>query len=104
MSQWYLLDENNVPQLADTSDLASYFEKLEPQRRIAFDSGEFGGHIVKVSTVFLGLDHSWGGGAPLVFETMIFGGEHSDYQERCSTYEGALKMHKVAMALVEKTP
>ena len=29
---------------------------------------------VRVSTVFLGLDHSFGGGDPLWFETMIFGG------------------------------
>jgi hypothetical protein len=27
---------------------------------------------VKVSTVWLGLDHNWGGGRPLIFETMAF--------------------------------
>ncbi len=26
-----------------------------------------------VSTVFLGLDHNWSGGEPILFETMIFG-------------------------------
>ena len=29
---------------------------------------------VRVSTVFLGIDHNWGGGEPLLFETMVFGG------------------------------
>jgi hypothetical protein len=47
-----------------------------------------------VSTIFLGLDHSWGDGPPLVFETMIFAG-HMDheYQTRCSTYNQAVKGH-----------
>ena len=28
---------------------------------------------IRVSTVFLGLNHQYGGGPPLIFETMIFG-------------------------------
>jgi hypothetical protein len=47
-----------------------------------------------VSTVFLGLDHQWGDGPPLVFETMIFGGEHDQYQERYSTWDEAEAGHK----------
>jgi len=53
---------------------------------------------VKVSTVFLGLDHSFGHGPPLLFETMIFGGEHDQYQERFETWEQAEAGHKVAVA------
>lgn len=56
---------------------------------------------VLVSTVFLGLDHNFGGGAPLLFETMIFGGVHDQYQDRCSTWEQAEVMHKEAVDLVE---
>jgi hypothetical protein len=55
---------------------------------------------VHVSTVFLGLDHGYGG-AILLFETMIFGGEHDGYQERYSTWEEAEVGHKQAVALVE---
>lgn len=56
---------------------------------------------VRVSTVFLGIDHSFfGSGSPLWFETMIFGGEHDMYQERCSTWEEAEQMHKRACELV----
>lgn len=29
-----------------------------------------------------------------LFETMVFGGELDQGQDRCSTYEQALKMHK----------
>lgn len=55
----------------------------------------------RVSTVFLGLDHSHGYGPPLLFETMIFGGEHDQHQERCSTYEQALEMHRKAVEKVK---
>jgi len=56
---------------------------------------------VEVSTVFLGLDHRWfDGGPPLLFETMIFGGHHDGYQERCSTWEQAEEQHATALRLV----
>jgi hypothetical protein len=58
---------------------------------------------VEVSTVFLGLDHNWGGGEPLLFETMIFGGELDGEQWRYSTWEEAEKGHKRACGLVSKT-
>jgi len=56
---------------------------------------------VKVSTVFLGLDHSFGEGPPLLFETMIFGGEHDQYMERFETWEQAETGHKVAVASIK---
>lgn len=55
---------------------------------------------VNVSTVWLGLDHSFGGGPPLIFETMIFGGRHSEEQWRYSTEEEALTGHRAAVDLV----
>lgn len=56
--------------------------------------------VVQVSTVFLGLDHRFGDqGPPPLFETMIFGGEHDEYQERCSTWEEAEAMHTEACKL-----
>lgn len=56
-------------------------------------------NTVSVSTVFLGLDHNWGNGPPILFETMIFGGEHDDYQTRCATLVEAKKMHTRALWL-----
>lgn len=53
----------------------------------------------RVSTVWLGLDQSFWGGPPLIFETMIFGGKHDQYQERYSTKDQALEGHKHALAL-----
>lgn len=56
----------------------------------------------RISTVFLGLDHSFThGGEPIIFETMIFGGEHDQYQDRCSTWEQAEKMHLKAKKLLK---
>ena len=49
--------------------------------------------FVEVSTVFLGIDHNHFGGMPLLFETMIFGGEHEYEMTRCSTWEEAEAMH-----------
>ena len=52
-----------------------------------------------VSTVMLGIDHSFGmGGPPLLFETMTFGGELDEYQERYSTRAEALVGHAKAVA------
>jgi hypothetical protein len=55
---------------------------------------------IRVSTVFLGIDHNLSGkGPPLLFETMIFGGTHNDYQKRYSTYKEAEEGHKEACKL-----
>lgn len=58
---------------------------------------------IRISTVFLGLDHNYGEGPPILFETMIFGGAHDQYQERYCTWEEAEEGHKVAVKLVEDT-
>ena len=56
-----------------------------------------------ISTVFLGLDHSFGfGELPLLFETMIFrGGEGRDCWW-CSTWEEAEKQHAMAVEVVRR--
>jgi hypothetical protein len=56
----------------------------------------------RVSTVFLGLDYSFvPGGAPVLWETMIFGGEHDGYQDRYTSYADALAGHAKALAMVK---
>lgn len=59
---------------------------------------------VHVSTVFLGLDHSFGHGAPLLFETMIFGGEHDEFCMRYSTLEEAMRGHEKVVEMVNTPP
>ena len=53
-----------------------------------------------ISTVFLGLDHNpTGRGQPVLFETMIFGGWHDEFQVRYRTYDEAEAGHKRAVAM-----
>jgi hypothetical protein len=60
-------------------------------------------NCVSVSTVFLGINHNFfNHDPPLLFETMIFGGRHDQYQNRCCTWEEAEKMHEEAVALVKR--
>lgn len=56
---------------------------------------------LKVSTVFLGLDHNWGEGPPALFETMIFGIDDDEYQTRCSTWEEAEAQHAEAVRIAQ---
>lgn len=49
----------------------------------------------EVSTVFLSMDHNYGEGDPVLWETMVFGGKHDGDMSRCSgTRTDALKMHE----------
>lgn len=57
---------------------------------------------IKVSTVFLGLDHNYEDGPPILFETMIFGGKHDEYQERYSTWDEAVEGHARAVKLASE--
>lgn len=57
---------------------------------------------VRISTVFLGLDHNYSQmGPPILFETMIFGGKHDEYQERYATWDEAVEGHNKAVKLVK---
>ena len=47
-----------------------------------------------VSTVWMGLDHNFRDGPPLIFESMYFGGGDEEDQERYSTEAEALAGHE----------
>jgi hypothetical protein len=99
MSRWYILNNNNKPIPASIIEAADWLEEGSDRRTVKRD--EIGD--ILVSTVFLGLDHSWTpGGKPVLWETMIFGGEHDQYQERYTSHKDALEGHKKALELVNK--
>ena len=56
---------------------------------------------VRVSTVWLGINHNIMGSRPVVFELMIFGGEHDEYQERFYSEEDAVKRHDEVVASIK---
>lgn len=87
MAGLYIL-VNGKPQ--QTDDINLWGLEFEKNRIVRFD--EIDG--VSISTVFLGIDHSFGGGTPLLFETMVFGGKHDGYTLRYETMEQAIVGHK----------
>lgn len=96
MSDQYIL-EGHTPVACD--DLTSWAMQFESADRAVAKTkiGE-----VKISTVFLGLDPSFGGGDPLLFETIVFGGELDGEQDRYSTWEEAEAGHHAMVDKVKK--
>jgi hypothetical protein len=84
----YVLDENGEP-VAET-DLLAWGRWMESgNRRLAFTKTERS----EVSTVFLGIDHGHGGIAPVLWETMVFGGPLDQEQARYASKTAALAGH-----------
>lgn len=53
-----------------------------------------------VSTVFLGIDHNFGGkGGPVLWETMVFRGTEVVHQDRYTTRQDAEAGHQAALEL-----
>lgn len=88
-------DRNGEPM-----EMMEWAEAFESQdRAVAKDT--VGG--IDVSTVYLGIDHSFGQGPPLIFETMVFNhGRSEEYQWRYSTEEGARTGHARILAWVRE--
>lgn len=72
MSNWY--DRAGKPIDALTANDLLGDPKYKRVALTRVTSGSDPNVEYRVSTVWLGLDHNWGGGEPLLFETMSFGG------------------------------
>ncbi len=101
MINYWILDKDHNPIPAvDVMEWGRFFEKSD--RVVARDQvGD-----ITISTVFLGIDHRMDrpqdhGNPPILFETMIFGGEHDQYMDRCATWIEAEAMHAKAKAMVQ---
>lgn len=83
MGRYYRLDDRHTLIECSAPDMGL--------ARVALDM--IGG--VDISTVFLGIDHRFGGGGPpILFETMIFGGgPHDENCERYCTWDEAVAGH-----------
>jgi hypothetical protein len=96
----YILKDGKVEPIDVSTDeglmeWGRWFEKAD--RHIGCD--EIDG--IKISTVFLGLDHGWGGGRPVLFETMVFGGKHDQHMQRYYTLTQAQAGHDQVVAMVK---
>lgn len=86
----YILEGKDIIE-SNSLEWARYFEKAD--RRVnRYERGD-----VVVSTVFLGLDHrviGEGKAPPILFETLVFGGELDGEMERYCTYDEAEEGHE----------
>jgi hypothetical protein len=94
----YILAGKTPVECKDILTWGRWFEKAERHVGKTEQDG------ITVSTVFLGLDHNYGEGPPVLFETMIFGGDHNEYQERYCTWEEAEAGHEEACKLAFGDP
>jgi hypothetical protein len=102
--RWYILGEDGKPERAEVMTAAGWFETQREKRIIEKTNvpadQSCDGEKCEVSTVFLCLDHGISNDAssdPVLWETMIFGGRHNDYQERYTSLEDAKLGHKKAV-------
>ena len=98
MSDKYILNRKIPVKEPDLMKWGKWFETAE--RRVA--KTEING--ITISTIFLGLDHNYfGNEVPILFETMVFGGELDQEEERYSTWEEAVKGHDEMVKRVSNT-
>jgi len=100
----YILKGKKPVHISDLIAWGIWLEKsMETGERIVAKN-QVGG--LEVSTVFLGLDHSFGVGLPQLFETIIFDKDHCVVEEfRYATWEEAEVGHKKAVnGLRKKLP
>jgi hypothetical protein len=89
---YYILDADGNPlPVADVLEWGAWFETAD--RHVAYTEVAAG---VAVSTVFLALDHAFGDGPPILWETMIFGGPRDGAQWRYASREEAVEGHERA--------
>ena len=99
MSDKYVLDGHRAVPAESLVAWGRFFENRDARRVATTEVGE-----VRVSTVFLGLDHSFGEGPPLLFETMVFGGPLDEEMDRYTTWEQAEAGHAAMVERVKASP
>lgn len=94
--RYILIGQTPVPE----PDLMKWATTFETMDRIVART-EIGESLV--STIFLGLDHGWFGGPPLLFETMVFSSDRESlYCRRCSTWLEAEEQHAATVEMVKR--
>ena len=88
----YILNGHEPVIEKDLATWSMFFQDID-KRRVAFSKIDSVEEIV-VSTVFLASDHNFGEGPPLLFETLVTGGDTDGEIYRCSTWEQAEQQHK----------
>ena len=103
MTNWYDRAGNSIDAATANDLLGDLKYKRVALTRITSASDP--GIEYRVSTVWLGLDHNWGGGEPVLFETMSFGGgeDQDQSQWRWTTEDAARVGHAEIVATIAAT-
>lgn len=103
MSGLYILDGQRPVPCDDVSTWGRWCHETDRHVGLAIWGDPDGAEVARVSTVFLGVDHGWGPGPPILFETMVFTPDLprlDQHQWRARTWEEAAEHHEIACALV----
>lgn len=95
MTDKYILEKQMPVPCSDLLKWGRWMQKSD--RHVAYM--EING--VRISTIFLGLDHSFGNGDPVLFETAVFGGPLDHEMERYFTWKQAVAGHEIMCARVK---
>ncbi len=94
--KFYILDGHTPVECNDIMVFGQWFEDAD--RSVAStDIGD-----IRVSTVFLGIDHNFVGGTPILFETMVFGLDDDEMCDRYATWAEAVIGHKKTCSKVRE--
>ena len=88
--KYYVLDGREIAVVDSSREWGEFFNQTDKRRVGADDVRD-----LHVSTVFLGIDHSWvEDGPPILFETMVLRGSEDVYMRRYATYDEAEAGHR----------
>ena len=97
-----MLDDVGAPVAVEHLAWCLWFEQNLARRIVA--KSQVGPYLV--STVFLGLDHNFGDGPPVLWETMVFHDDRGSEDLECRRYasqQDALEGHAAMVATVTAT-
>ena len=93
---WKLAPDGRTPIPCD--DAMEWGRWFEDADRVVFQT-QVGPY--QVSTVFLGLDHSFHeGGLPVLWETMVFGPQDDEMMTRYTSYDDAIAGHAMTLLTI----
>ena len=98
----YILDENGEPMKldGDLMDVVFKYGMWTQNNEVHIFDDTIDG--IRVSTVFLGVDHNFGRGPAVLFETMVFGGDYNHYCCRYCNRLQAKAGHDQALSMVRE--
>jgi hypothetical protein len=96
-TDYYILEGHELRVATWEEYVAWVGQGFEETKRVAKDTvGD-----AEVSTVFLMIDHNWGDGPPVLFETMVFGPDMGEPCWRYTTWDKAKAGHDRVVAALK---